>query len=86
MQIIETIAEIRKELARYRRADKIIGFISTLGNLHDGHISLIRKARDECDIVVAGIFLNPSHFGPGEDLEKYPRTFAEDCDRLRAAR
>ncbi|HXI75134.1 MAG TPA: pantoate--beta-alanine ligase [Pyrinomonadaceae bacterium] len=68
------------------RADNhVIGFIPTMGALHEGHISLIRRARTECSRVYASIFLNPTQFGPDEDLSKYPRTFAADVEKLTAA-
>jgi pantoate--beta-alanine ligase len=61
-----------------------IGFVPTMGALHQGHLSLVRRARAECRAVVASIFVNPLQFAPGEDLATYPRTFVEDCARLEA--
>lgn len=68
----------------WRAASSTIGLVPTLGALHEGHLSLMRAARSECDVVVASIFVNPTQFGPTEDFAKYPRTFEEDCARLKA--
>jgi pantoate--beta-alanine ligase len=62
----------------------VVGFVATMGALHEGHLSLVRRARAECGVVVASIFVNPLQFGPEEDLTRYPRTFEEDCRRLEA--
>jgi pantoate--beta-alanine ligase len=81
MQIHETIAGMRAAL---QSAGRIV-FVPTMGNLHDGHIALMRQARAHGDCVVASIFVNRLQFRPGEDFDKYPRTFAADCERLIAA-
>jgi pantoate--beta-alanine ligase len=81
MQIHETIAGVRAAL---QSAGRIV-FVPTMGNLHDGHIALMRQARAHGDTVVASIFVNRLQFRPGEDFDKYPRTFAADCERLVAA-
>ncbi len=81
MQIHPTIAGLRAALADAGR----VAFVPTMGNLHDGHIALMRQARNQADVVVASIFVNRLQFGPKEDFDKYPRTFENDCARLKDA-
>ena len=78
MQIHETIAGVR---AAMKTAGRVV-FVPTMGNLHDGHIALMRQAREHGDAVVASIFVNRLQFRPGEDFDKYPRTFEADCARM----
>lgn len=82
MQIHTTVAATRAALAAARDAGRRIVFVPTMGNLHDGHIALMRQARAHGDCVVASIFVNRLQFRPGEDFEKYPRTFEADCAKL----
>lgn len=69
---------------RWQSAGMLVGLVPTMGALHDGHRSLVRRAREECDRVVVSVFVNPAQFGPGEDLERYPRTLDEDLALLAA--
>jgi pantoate--beta-alanine ligase len=85
MQIANTIAELRSILGTWRRAGDRIAFVPTIGNLHAGHISLVEAARRQAERVVVSIFVNPTQFGAGEDFEAYPRTEAEDREKLLAA-
>jgi pantoate--beta-alanine ligase len=88
MQIVKSVGEMQSVCRKLRAGGaglhSGIGFVATMGALHEGHLSLVRRARVECGVVVASIFVNPLQFAPGEDLATYPRTFAEDCARLKA--
>lgn len=78
MNIIQTPSEMQSFSQTLRREGKTIGFVPTMGFLHDGHLSLMRLAREGCDVLVASIFVNPTQFGPNEDLDAYPRDFERD--------
>lgn len=84
MQVHATIASLHAARAAIAPAQRV-AVVPTMGNLHAGHISLMRQARDHADVVIATIFVNRLQFRPGEDFEKYPRTFAADCAQLEAA-
>nr|WP_276513580.1 pantoate--beta-alanine ligase [Winslowiella toletana] len=80
--IIETLPMLRREIRRWRQDGKRIALVPTMGNLHDGHMTLVDEARERADIVVATIFVNPMQFERADDLARYPRTLQEDCEKL----
>lgn len=83
MVIIESIDKMKNEITAYKEKGLSIGLVPTMGCLHAGHISLIKKAREENDIVIVSIFVNPTQFGPNEDFDKYPRTRKKDLEICR---
>lgn len=86
MITVKTVAELREAIGQARAAGRRVGFVPTMGNLHAGHIALVRTARAHADFVVASIFVNPLQFGPSEDLDSYPRTLEQDQRKLVDAR
>jgi pantoate--beta-alanine ligase len=84
MKIIRDIPGLRDQVRHWRRDDKTIGLIPTMGSLHDGHLALVRQAKQDCDHAIATIFVNPTQFAPSEDFDTYPRDENRDIDMLEA--
>jgi pantoate--beta-alanine ligase len=85
MKTITAIADMQALAESFRRDGKRIGFVPTMGFLHEGHLSLMRRARQECDVAAASIFVNPTQFGPNEDLDRYPRDIEGDRRKCESA-
>ncbi|WP_312831271.1 pantoate--beta-alanine ligase [Pantoea eucrina] len=82
MLIIETLPMLRREIRRWRQAGQRIALVPTMGNLHDGHLTLVDEARQRADVVVVSVFVNPMQFDRADDLARYPRTLQDDCEKL----
>src|SRR5262245_4426324 len=83
MRIIKSVKEMQAWSQRARRMNFSVGFVPTMGALHEGHLSLVERSRHENDVTVASIFVNPLQFGPKEDYKKYPRPIAKDVAMLK---
>jgi pantoate--beta-alanine ligase len=82
MQTFEQIVALREQIKQYKRDGRTIAFVPTMGNLHEGHLTLVRKAREHADVVVVSIFVNPMQFERADDLNNYPRTLDDDLSKL----
>ncbi len=82
MLIIDSVALLRREIRDFRKNNKRIALVPTMGNLHEGHMTLVEEAKARGDVVVVSIFVNPMQFERPDDLERYPRTLQEDCEKL----
>src|SRR5215469_856641 len=85
LPVVRTVSDLRAQVAAWRRAGLTVALVPTMGALHEGHMSLVQRALEEADRVVASVFVNPTQFAPGEDFEAYPRGEARDAELLASA-
>lgn len=82
IKVIKTVTEMKAFVKSVKQEGKKIGLVPTMGALHDGHLTLMKAAKEKCDVVIASVFVNPTQFGPNEDFASYPREFESDCAKL----
>lgn len=82
IKVLTTVAEVKSFVRAVKKAGKTIGLVLTMGALHEGHLTLMRHAKKNADVVIASVFVNPTQFGPNEDFDAYPREFSRDCEKL----
>ncbi|MCA8886449.1 MAG: pantoate--beta-alanine ligase, partial [Hyphomonadaceae bacterium] len=85
LPVVRDVPSLRREVAAWRGSGRTIGLVPTMGALHEGHLSLVRTAKERCDRVITTLFVNPRQFAPHEDFERYPRDEAGDSAMLAAA-